>query len=59
MQDFSPCSLLVLPLLARPVNKVHQTLLLNGRILYLSKSRSELQVSKQYLKSSEKQEIAA
>ena len=45
MQHFSPCSLLVLPLLARPVNKVHQTLLLNGRIFYLSKSRYELQIS--------------
>ena len=45
MQDFSPCSLFVLPLLARAVNKVHQTLLLNGRIFYLSKSRCELQIS--------------
>ena len=56
-----------------PVNKVHQTLLLNGRIFYLSKSRNELQIfftllrqkytykhsTKQYLKSSERQEIAA
>ena len=29
----------------RPVNKVHQTLLSNGRIFYLSKSRYELQIS--------------
>ena len=28
-----------------PVNKVHQTLLSNGRIFYLSKSRYELQIS--------------
>ena len=56
-----------------PVNKVHQTLLSNGRIFYLAKSRYEVQISftllrkkdtykhstKQYLKSPEKQEIAA
>ena len=29
----------------RPVSKVHQTLLSNGRIFYLSKSRYELQIS--------------
>ena len=42
-------TLLSLPFFVRappplPGNKVHQTLLLNGRIFYLSKSRCELQI---------------
>ena len=55
-----------------PVDKVHQTLLLNGRIFCSSKSKYELQISftlrlkyaykhstKHYLTSPEKQEIVA
>ena len=44
MKDFSPMLFVRAPPPC-PVNKVHQTLLLNRRIFYLSKSRYELQIS--------------